>query len=140
MDPVGIPGVETFIDKRGLGWASSLCFWPNSKCPVERAAQPWPCIPTAPETRLGPVSGAGGVVQHQPVKIVFLQRDWGRGRGMGVGRERKGRTCEPGPELRALPGRAWGGLELRDGPPAWAHLGLVLLDEGVGPVGILQLG
>lgn len=46
----------------------------------------------------GPASGAGRVLQHQPVKVVFLQRRWGGGRDKG---ER-----EPGP----IPGLRWRSL------------------------------
>lgn len=43
------------------------------------------------------------------------------------------KPCQAGPG-------GLGALGLRDGLPTQAHLGMVLLDEGVGPVGVLQLG
>lgn len=78
--------METFIDSTGWGWAASASGQsrgeeeertggrgqvPNREGRVARPHRP----------RLGKciwASGAGGVLQHQPVKVVFLQHEWGR--------------------------------------------------------------
>lgn len=60
----------------------------------------WPRCATAREPRLGPASGAGSVLQHQPVKVILLQR------GLRMMGEEKQREHELGPQSRAFPGPA----------------------------------
>ena len=108
----GSPTVETFIDRSGPGWASSLRETARGGRPAERAvrvAVPW--LGNHGWGRLA--SRAGSVLQRQPVEVVLLQR--------GRGRKRNGENVSQDPSHQpslALPGGSGDlGQTIRSGSP-----------------------
>ena len=139
---VGIPGMETFIEKRQAGMGFQPVLLAKGQVPSREGSR---ALASHSHGSSGSASGAGlRRWGHTAAPAGQSRSPLMRVGGAGVGgggaeRQRNGTICEPGPESPpCLVEPAGSGVQSWATPTA--HLGPVLLDEGVRPVGVLQLG